>query len=74
MRNCGLALLSLTGSLKGDRPNQIVTLLGVIAWICVTELAEHARHGRTELARVRGHGEAARAHNLSLFCSTIASG
>jgi hypothetical protein len=40
MSNCGLALVRLVGSLKGYRPDQVVTILRVIAWNYLTEFAE----------------------------------
>jgi hypothetical protein len=30
MGNGGLALISLIGSLKGDRPDEVIALLGVV--------------------------------------------
>jgi len=49
MGNCGLALLRLTGSLKGDCPNQVVALLGVVVWNRLTEFGD----GRTGVSDLR---------------------
>jgi len=35
-----LALIRLTGSLKGDRPNQVVTFLGLVVWNRLSEFGD----------------------------------
>jgi hypothetical protein len=40
MGNCGFAVVRLIGSLKGYRPDQIVTILGIVVWNHLTEFGE----------------------------------
>jgi hypothetical protein len=39
MGNCGLALVGLIGSLKDDRPDEVLTILGIVVWSHVTEFS-----------------------------------
>ena len=40
MGNGGFALVRLIGSLKGYRPDQVVTLLGLVVWNHLTEFGD----------------------------------
>jgi hypothetical protein len=40
MGNCRFAFVRLIGSLKGYRPDQVVTILGTVVWNHLTEFGE----------------------------------